>query len=82
MLLEEAQARLKKTEITQEQLRQLSPIYYLLDFHKDDFCKLIDVIGIDAWTAKTAWWERIAKAEQELTAKEHYLKARARLEDI
>jgi hypothetical protein len=83
MLLEEMQERLQKTEITtQKQLWQISPIYCLLDFHKDDFCKLIDAIGLDKWLEKSDRWERLNRAEQELSAKERYLKAQARLEDL
>ena len=47
MLLEEAQARLKKSAINTEQLDAISPIYCLLDFDKDDFCKLVDAIGLE-----------------------------------
>ena len=83
MMLEEMQARLKKAEVTtQEQLEQLSPIYCLLDFDKDDFCKLIDAIGIDKWIDSANRWERLDRAERELTAKERYIKAKARLEDL
>lgn len=83
MMLEEAQARLKKTEITtQEQLWQISPIYCLLGFDKDDFCKLVDTLGIEKWTAKAATWERLDRAERELAAKERYLTAKARLEEL
>jgi len=82
MNLEEMQARLKKTEITQEQLQQLSPIYVLLDFHKDDFCKLVDAIGIDKWLDNINWFNRLDKAEQELSAKERYMKAWERLEAL
>jgi len=82
-MLEEMQARLKKAEVTtQEQLEQLSPIYCLLDFDKDDFCKLIDAIGIDKWIDSANRWERLDRAERELTAKERYIKAKARLEDL
>lgn len=85
MLLEEMEARLKKTpseHITQENLWKISPIYCLLDFHKDDFCKLIDAIGLDKWLAKVDRWKRLDRAEQELSAKERYLQAKARLADI
>jgi hypothetical protein len=82
MLLEEMQERLKNTDITDEQLRQLNPIYLLLDFHKDDFCKLIKAVGINKWLDKADYWKRLEVAEQELSAKEHYLKAKSRLADI
>ena len=46
MMLEEAQARLKKTQINQEQLWALNSLYILLDLSKDDFCKIVDTVGI------------------------------------
>lgn len=46
MMLEEAQARLKKTKITEEQLWGLNSLYILLDLHKDDFCKIIVRSGL------------------------------------
>jgi len=82
MLLEEMQERLKNPKITQEQLWLLNPIYCLLDFHKDDFCKLVDAIGLDKWLKKAEYWKRLDIAEQELSAKERYIKAKARLEDL
>ena len=82
MLLEEMQARVKTSEISLEQMDKVHEIYYLLDFDKDDFCKLIDAIGIDKWTAKFARWERLVKAEDELTAKEKYEAAVSRLAEI
>lgn len=83
MTLEEMQARLKKTEATtQDQVWAISPIYCLLNFDKDDFCKLVDAIGIDKWLEKAERWERLDRAERELSAKERYLSAKARLEDL
>ena len=82
MLLEEMQERLKNTEVTQEQLWKLNSIYILLDFHKDDFCKIVKAIGIEKWLDKATRWERLDRAEQELSAKERYLKAKARLEEL
>ena len=46
MTLAEAQARLKKTEINQDQLWAVNSLYILLDLHKDDFCKIIDAVGL------------------------------------
>ncbi|MDR1689542.1 MAG: hypothetical protein LBS21_13175 [Clostridiales bacterium] len=82
MLLEEARALLKTSNITEEQLWQLSPIYCLLDFDKTDFCKLVDAIGLDKWLKKSARWNRLDKAEQEFAAKERYLDAKARLLEL
>ena len=82
MMLEEAQARLKKTKITEEQLWLIAPIYCLLNFDKDDFCRLIDAIGLDKWLAKADLWERLDIAERDLSDKERYINAKARLEKI
>lgn len=83
MMLEEMQARCKKAEITtQDELWAVSPIYCLLNFEKDDFCKLIDAIGLEKWVAAKDRWERLARAEEELSAKERYHREKARLEDL
>lgn len=47
MMLHEAQERLKKTTITEEQLWGLNSLYILLDLDKDDFCKIVDAVGIE-----------------------------------
>lgn len=82
MMLHEAQERLKKTTITEEQLWGLNSLYILLDLDKDDFCKIVDTIGIEKLLMKQGHYERLDKAEQELAAKEKYLKAKARLEEL
>lgn len=82
MMLEEAQARLKKTTITEEQLWGLNSLYILLDLDKDDFCKIVDVVGIEKLLKKQSHYERLDQAEQELAAKEKYLAAKRRLEEI
>jgi hypothetical protein len=74
--------RLKNTAVTQEQLWQISPIYCLLDFHKDDFCKLVKAIGLEKWLEKAERWKRLDTAEQELSAKERYIRAKSRLEEL
>lgn len=82
MMLEEAQARLKKTTITEEQLWGLNSLYILLDLDKDDFCKIVDTVGIEKLLKKQSHYERLDRAEQELVAKEKYLAAKRRLEEI
>ena len=82
MMLEEAQARLKKTIITEEQLWGLNSLYILLDLDKDDFCKIVDVVGIEKLLKKQSHYERLDQAEQELAAKEKYLAAKRRLEEL
>jgi hypothetical protein len=81
-MLEEAQARLKKTEINQEQLWALNSLYILLDLHKDDFCKIIEIVGLETLLKKQKHYDRLDRAERELAAKEKYLEAKARLEEL
>lgn len=82
MMLHEAQERLKKTTITEEQLWGLNSLYILLDLDKDDFCKIVDTVGIEKLLKKQAHYERLDKAEQELAAKEKYLMAKSKLEEL
>ena len=81
MLLHEANARLK-TPITSEQLDKIHGIYCVLDFSKDDFCKLVDAIGIDKWTEKTLDWINLSLAQYEMRVKEKYLANKRRIEDM
>lgn len=82
MLLGEANGRLKREIITEEQLQGLNSLYILLDLHKDDFCKILDVVGVETLLKKQGHYERLDKAEQELAAKERYLRAKSRLEEL
>lgn len=82
MMLHEANERLKKTIITEEQLWGLNSLYILLDLDKDDFCKIVDTVGIEKLLKKQSHYERLYLAEQELTAKERYLKAKSRLKEL
>lgn len=82
MMLEEAQARLKKTKITEEQLWGLNSLYILLDLHKDDFCKIIDAVGLETPLNKRDHYEWLQKAEDELRARERYLYAKSRLKEL
>lgn len=81
MNLEEANSRLK-TQINEDQLWGLNSLYILLDLHKDDFCKIVDAVGLEALLKKQKHYERLDRAERELAAKERYLQAKARLEEI
>lgn len=81
MLLEEANRRLKK-KITQEQLWQINSIYCILNLNKDDFCKIVDLLGVDKLIQQQSRYERFDKAEQELRAKERYLQAKKRLQEL
>ena len=82
MMLEEANARLKKTQINSEQLWGLNSLYILLDLHKDEFCKIVDMVGVEPLLKKQKYYDRLIKAEEELAAKERYLQAKARLEEL
>lgn len=82
MMLHEAQERLKKTTITEEQLWGLNSLYILLDLDKDDFCKIVDTVSIEKLLKKQGHYERLDKAEQELAAKEKYLMAKSKLEEL
>lgn len=72
----------EKTTITEEQLWGLNSLYILLDLDKDDFCKIVDAVGIEKLLKKQSHYERLDQAEQELAAKEKYLAAKRRLEEI
>lgn len=82
MMLHEANARLKTVKINEDQLWALNSLYILLDLDKDDFCKIVDAVGVDKLLSKQNRYDRLDRAEQELTAKEKYIKAKNRLEEI
>lgn len=82
MMLDEANKRLKKVQITEEQLWQINSLYCILNLDKDDFCKIVDLIGLDKLIQQQSRYERFDKAEQELRAKERYLQAKKRLQEL
>ena len=83
MTLEEMQELCKKAKVTsQDEVWAVSPIYCLLNFHKEDFCKLVDAIGLEKWVEAANRWKRLDMAEQMLTQKESYERNKARLYDI
>lgn len=82
MMLEEANTRLKKAKINEDQLWALNSLYILLDLHKDDFCKIVDTVGLETLLKKQGHYDRLMKAEEELAAKEKYLQAKTRLEEL
>ena len=82
MMLEEANKRLKKVQLTEAQLWQINSLYCILNLDKDDFCKIVDTVGLDKLIRQQSRYERYDKAEQELSAKERYLKSKARLEEL
>lgn len=82
MMLEEANKRLKKVQLTEEQLWQINSLYCILNLDKDDFCKIVDMVGLDKLIQQQSRYERFDKAEQELRAKERYLQAKRRLQEL
>lgn len=82
MMLEEANARLRKTTINEEQLWAIHSLYILLDLDKDDFCKIVDTVGLDTILKRQRHYDRLMEAEEELAAKERYLQAKLRLEEM
>lgn len=82
MMLEEANKRLKKTQINEEQLWGLNSLYLLLDLQKDDFCKIVDTVGVETLLGKQNHYDRLLKAEDELISKERYLRAKSRLQEL
>lgn len=82
MMLEEANKRLKKVQLTEEQLWKINSLYCILNLDKDDFCKIVDLVGLDKLIQQQSHYERYDKAEQELRAKERYLQAKRRLQEL
>jgi phage-related tail protein len=83
MMLEEMQARLKKAKIeTQEQLWGISSLYILLDLSKDDFCGIVDKIGLEKLLEKRERYDSLFEAMDELKAKRAYLSAKEKLASL
>lgn len=81
MNLEEANMRLKK-KIDEDQLKGLTSLYLLLDLDKDEFCKIVDTVGTEKLLKKRNHYDRLDRAERDLTAKERFLKAKTLLADL
>lgn len=82
MTLQEANDRLKKNTITEEQLWNLNSLYILLDLHKDDFCKIVDLVGLGNLILKRHHYNRLLRAADELTARERYVSAQVQLLEL
>lgn len=82
MMLCEANDRLKSTQLTESQLWEVNSLYILLDLDKDDFCKIVDVVGFEQLAAKRATYDRLIQAEEALTRRERYQAAIQRLEAL
>lgn len=82
MNLNEANTWLKNP-ITEEQLEKIIPLYYVLDFPaKEDFCKVIDAVGIGKVVSRKIRYDRLLEAEKQLTRKEQHKKDLERLEAL
>lgn len=81
MLLHEANNYLK-TSITGEELDKIHPLYCTLDLKKEQFCQLVDTLGIDVFTEKASHWEHLAKAQKERRDKDRYLRDTARADAL
>lgn len=79
MMLEEANSRLKKEKITEKQLWDINSLYLLLDLDKDDFCKIVDAVGVEKLIEKKNYYENIRQAEEEMRARENYKRNKYRL---
>ncbi len=82
MMLCEANERLKTVQMTEDQLWAVNSLYLLLDLDKDDFCKIVDTIGLDRLIAKRRHYDRLLRAEEMLTAQERYEDAKRRLDAL
>lgn len=82
MTLAEANGRLKTVQVNEDQLWYINSLYILLDIDKDDFCKIVDAVGLDKILKKRLHYDRLLKAEEELSKKEKYIKAKQRLQEI
>lgn len=82
MLLEEANIWLN-TPITEEQLQEITPLYYVLDLpNKEDFCNIINTLGIELFLGTKERFYHLLQGEAELREKEQYLRDMARLEEL
>lgn len=82
MLLGEANIWLH-TPITEEQLQEITPLYYVLDLpSKEDFCNIINAVGIDLFLGTRERFYHLLQAESELLRKEQYYADLARLEEL
>ena len=80
MMLCEANERLKTVQINEGQLWALNSLYLLLDLDKDDFCKIVDLIGVEKLTAKRGHYDRLRRADDMLA--ERYDDAKQRLAEL
>lgn len=83
MMLEEANARLQNCKIPNEDiLWKLTPLYILLDLEKDDFCAIVDTVGIDKLINKSQLYETTLAALDERRQRDQYNANKRRLDEV
>jgi hypothetical protein len=81
MNLQEVNSRLKKVgPITEEQLQDITPAYFALDFDKDIFCKMVDAVGPQIFIDYKPSFERLLLAYEQFLAKEKYFSDKNQLD--
>lgn len=81
MLLNEANTWLEKP-ITEEELDSIHMIYCLLDLSKEQFCKIVDAIGVEALADKKEHYYRLHTGEQLLKSKENHEKKKKEVAEL
>lgn len=82
MLRTEMNNLLESTEVNETECDKLHNLYILLDLEKDDFCKIVDLIGVEKLLEKSERYYTLCRAEREFKNKEKYLIAKSRLVDM
>lgn len=81
MTLQEVNSRLNKA-ITEEQFNIVHPLSVMLDLDKDEFCCIIDAIGITKFVVREPLIRRLGKASRAYSKYEEYEEAKCELERI
>lgn len=81
MLLEEGNKYLK-TPITEDELRKVHTLYCLLDLTKEEFCNMIDAVGIDVLASGAETYQRLHIGETMLREQEQYNKAKEEILEL
>lgn len=82
MMLHELNERLNNVKVTDEGLKYITNLYYILDLSKDDFAKIVDAVGIGKLAERSDRWETFMTAFDMLEAKTKYEAAKKRKEEI
>lgn len=68
-LMDDVNNRLK-AKITERQLAHIDLLYDLLELDKDDFCKIVDAVGVEKLIAKEPVYEKLYLAKAEMIVRE------------